>query len=142
MNMMMRAIRRVTVGVALLGALADVPAMAEGLPITPGLWEARTRDLVGEVDEVIERRCVRDGVFDLAAEMAKDGSCAISNKTIAGNGMEFDVMCEDDGMILQGHISTVIDEEEGVHEAVLAVDLLGSRSEMHTLTEWRRIGAC
>ena len=137
------AIHRVTLGAALLGALGDIPAMAEGLPITPGLWESRTRDLIGEADEVIEQHCIEEGVFDPAAEMAKDGTCLISNKKIVGNTMDFDVVCsEKDAMGFQGHFSSMIDGDRGLHESQLTVELFDSVSEIHTLSEWRRLGDC
>lgn len=58
-------------------------AFAEGVPITPGLWEIKTHNSMLGTDEV-EQQCMRESVFDPVAVLGDEEGCEISNETITG----------------------------------------------------------
>lgn len=133
-------------GLPLLAAVmvsAPVMAAAEGLPITPGLWEVKTANPMFGTEEV-EQHCMQEAVFDPAAMFGDQEGCEISNKAIAGNRMNYDLTCADGQQpgSATGHFSFTIDGDQGSGNVEMVLDINGQTMNMNYSMAASRVGDC
>ena len=126
-----------------LTLLAAAPAAAEGLPITPGLWEITSKNsMTGR--EHVGQECMADAVFDPSA-MAKDADgCSLDNETVSGNTISYDMNCTDginEGEVT-GHFSFTIDGDQGSGRTDMTFKVNGQTMSMSQEMSARRIGDC
>ena len=118
-------------------------ATADGLPITPGLWEFTTQNPILGTNEV-EQECVRDDSFDAASMFDDSEGCEISNETIGDKTIEYDMTCADPGTggSVRGHFSFTIDGDHGSGNADMTMDMGGQTMSMSMAMTAKRVGDC
>jgi len=116
---------------------------AEGLPITPGLWEIKTENSVLGSEEV-EQSCMKESVFDPLSMMGEEEGCKITNEIIAGNSVDYDVACVDDQQLgkAEGQFSFTIDGDRGNGKIDLTMTVGEESMKMEVNMDARRIGDC
>ncbi|MGI9492061.1 MAG: DUF3617 domain-containing protein, partial [Geminicoccaceae bacterium] len=118
-------------------------AFAEGLPITPGLWEIKTQNSMLDSEEV-QQSCMKDAVFDPLSMMGEEEGCEIKNEVITGNSVDYDVACVDDQQAgkAEGHFSFTIDGDQGSGKIDLTMTVGDQSMNMQISMDARRIGDC
>lgn len=128
----------------MLGAMTlGFPAFAEGLPITPGLWEIKTQNSMLGSEEV-EQSCMKEDVFDPLSMMGEEEGCGITNEVVAGNSVDYDVACVDDQQAgkAEGHFSFTIDGDRGNGQIDLTMTVGDQSMNMQISMDAKRIGDC
>ena len=127
-----------------LGSLAlTSPVKADGLPITPGLWEIRaTNSLMGQ--ENVQQNCMTDDVFDPVSMMGEERGCDVMNEQISGNTVDYDIACIDDQSRgkAEGHFSFTIDGDQGTGQVDLKMSVGDQSMSMTYNMDAKRIGDC
>ncbi|MEM7041631.1 MAG: DUF3617 family protein [Pseudomonadota bacterium] len=121
----------------------SVPAFADGVPITPGLWEIKTHNSLLGTEEV-ERQCMRKAVFDPASILGEEEACQVSNEIVSGNTVEYDLACADEEQrgSAAGHFSFTIDGDQGSGNVDLTLDVGGESMSMQYTLAAARVGDC
>jgi hypothetical protein len=126
-----------------LGILPPVSlALAEGLPITPGLWEIRTDNpMIG--GEQVERHCMKDAIFDPVGLMGDKQGCEVMNETMTSNSIDYDLACngEKPGQA-EGHFSFTIDGDRGNGKVDLNMIFGDQSMTMQYTMDATRVGDC
>lgn len=128
----------------LLGSLTLTSAvLAEGLPITPGLWEIKTQNSTLGQEEV-EQSCLQESVFDPVSMMGEEEGCDVLNEQIAGNTVDYDIACIDDEARgkAEGHFSFTIEGEQGTGQVDLTMSMGDQSMSMQYNVDAKRIGDC
>ncbi|MGI9504983.1 MAG: DUF3617 domain-containing protein, partial [Geminicoccaceae bacterium] len=112
-------------------ALSSAAAGAEGLPITPGLWEFTTQNPILGTNDV-KQECVRDDTFDAASMLGDSEGCEISNETVSDKTIDYDMTCTDPGAggSVKGHFSFMVDGDQGSGNADMTMDMGGQTMTM------------
>jgi hypothetical protein len=119
-------------------------AVAEGLPITPGLWEMTSQNPMTGEDDVLEE-CMSDGVFDPISMMEETQGCTFSNETVSGNSIDYDMTCTDPEMpgAMTAQFSFTIDGDQGSGNVDMRMEMNGQTAmSMSTSVTARRVGDC
>jgi hypothetical protein len=119
-------------------------AVAEGLPITPGLWEMTSQNPMTGEDDVLEE-CMSDGVFDPISMMEETQGCTFSNETVSGNSIDYDMTCTDPEMpgAMTAEFSFTIDGDQGSGNVDMRMEMNGQTAmSMSTSVTARRVGDC
>lgn len=118
-------------------------AFAEGVPITPGLWEIRTQNSMLGTEEV-NQKCMRDAVFDPAAILGEEEGCDISNESVAGNTVNYDLACIDEEQrgSAMGHFTFTIDGDQGNGNVDLTFNIGEDTMSMQYTMAAVRVGDC
>ncbi len=118
-------------------------AMAAGVPITPGLWEIKTQNSMLGTEEV-NQQCMQDAVFDPAAILGDEEGCELSNETVSGNSIDYDLACVDEGQqgSATGHFSFTIDGDQGNGNVDMTFNVGGETMNMQYSMAATRIGDC
>lgn len=118
-------------------------AGAEGLPITPGLWEFTTQNPILGTNDV-EQECVRDDTFDAASMLDDSEGCEISNEVVGDKTIDYDMTCTDPGTSgsVKGHFSFKIDGDQGSGNADMTMDMGGQTMSMSMVMTAKRVGDC
>lgn len=132
-----------TIGLVLGAMSFGSKAFAEGLPITPGLWEIKTQNPVLG-NERVEQSCMTEPVFDPVSMMGDQQGCDVLNERIAGNSVDYDVACIDDQAAgkAEGHFSFTIDGDRGNGQVDLTMHVGGQSMNMQFSMDAKRIGDC
>ena len=141
--MTMMTSRHLVLG-TLLGSLASTSlAVAEGLPITPGLWEITTSNGISGAPEV-EQSCMTEPVFDPVGMMGEAEGCEVSNETIQGNSVDYDIACIDNaaGGKAEGHFSFTVDGDQGNGQVDLTMSIGDQSMNLQYKMDAKRIGDC
>ena len=127
----------------LIGILFGSAAVAEGLPITPGLWEIKTQNSMLGGEEV-QQSCMKEAVFDPFIMMGEEDGCEIMNEVLAGNSVDYDVTCVDDQKLgkAEGHFSFTIHGDQGSGKIDLTMTLGQESLNMQVTMDARRVGDC
>ncbi|MGI9452180.1 MAG: DUF3617 domain-containing protein [Geminicoccaceae bacterium] len=125
------------------GIVLGSTAFAEGLPITPGLWEIKTQNSMLGSEEV-QKSCMKDAVFDPLSMMGKEEGCEIANEVITGNSVDYDVTCIDDQQAgkAEGHLSFTINGDQGYGKVDLTMSVGDQSMNMQFNMDAKRIGDC
>jgi hypothetical protein len=124
--------------------LAGGPAvLAEGLPITPGLWEVTSQNPMTGTNEVTQE-CMTEAVFDPQDMMGDTDGCTVSGETISGNTIDYDMTCSDPNMpgAMKGHFSFTIDGDQGSGTVDMSMEMNGQTMSMSSSMTAQRIGDC
>ena len=126
----------------ILGAGAPV-AFAEGLPITPGLWEMTSQNPMTGTD-VVRQECMVDAVFDPSAMMGEERGCTVSDEVVSGNTVDYDLTCTDPNMqgSFNGHFSFTIEGDQGNGNVDMKFDVGGQTMNMSYDVAAKRVGDC
>ena len=135
--------RRLQTSLILGGIVLGSGALAEGLPITPGLWEVKTQNPVLG-NEQAQQHCMKEPVFDPLTMMGKEEGCEITNQVISGNSVDYDLTCIDDQQTgkAEGHFSFTINGDQGYGKVDLKMSAGGQTMTMHFDMDAKRIGNC
>lgn len=118
-------------------------AFADGVPITPGLWEIKTQNsMLGTED--IDQQCMQDTVFDPVAILGDEDGCEISNETVSGNTVGYDLACVDEQErgSATGHFSFTIDGDQGNGNVDMTFNIAGETMDMQYTMAAARLGDC
>ncbi len=118
-------------------------AFAAGVPITPGLWEIKTQNSMLGTEEV-DQQCMRDAVFDPAAILGDEEGCELSNETISGNTIDYDLACVDESQqgSATGHFSFTIEGDQGSGAVDMTFKVGGETMNMQYSMAAARVGDC
>ncbi|MEZ5930353.1 MAG: DUF3617 family protein [Alphaproteobacteria bacterium] len=134
-----------TLPAALAAALlaAASTAAAEGLPITPGLWEMTSKNPMTGQDHV-RQECMTEAVFDPSEMMGEERGCSVSDETVSGNTVDYDMTCSDPNMpgSFNGHFTFTIDGDQGSGNVDMTFDMNGQTMTMSQQVSARRVGDC
>lgn len=128
-----------TLGVISLASLA----VAEGLQITPGLWEITTNNGRGGPPEV-EQSCMTEPVFDPVGMMGEAEGCEVSNEKIQGNSVDYDIACVDNaaGGKAEGHFSFTVHGEQGEGQIDVTMSVGDQSMNLQYTMDAKRVGDC
>lgn len=119
---------------------------AEGLPITPGMWETTTTtesSLMGTRTDT-SKNCVKESRLDPRTQMQgmpKD-QCEVNTK-VSGNTMQYDMVCaqsEAVKMTFNGSMTVDGDSMEGSMQ--MEGDMAGQKVTMNVKSSGKRVGDC
>lgn len=135
-----------TVAIGAVMMLTAVPAGADLVSIRPGLWETTTTMESSFMPAMPARRtteCVRESDYDLDRMLSGQGDCRISDRSLAGNTLKWQMSCNTGGGATasgEGEMTSHGDRIEG--HMTMMMELQGKR--MDTKTSWtgRRLGDC
>ena len=134
----------VAIGAAMM--LMAMPAAADKVSIRPGLWETTTTMESSFMPAMPPRRtseCVREPDYDLDRMPSRQGDCRISDRSVAGNTLKWQMSCNTDGGATasgEGEMSSQGDRVEG-HMTTM-MELQGKRMDTKTSSTGRRLGDC
>lgn len=125
-----------------LGATAPIVS-AEGLPMTPGLWEMTTQNPMTGRDHV-RQECMTDAVFDPRKMMEAEQDCVIGDQSINGNTLDYDMTCADlSGQgSMEGRFSFTIEGDQGHGNADMKVEFSGQAMNLNYTMTASRVGDC
>jgi hypothetical protein len=120
-------------------------AIADRLPINPGLWESTTTNfnpMTGQQESQTNVECEVDNYFDPAATMEQGQGCEIVESTLEGETLTFDVSCNVEGgqMNMHGKYTSDGDNAQGVME----MEISFNGQIFNSTGTWaaKRIGDC
>ncbi|MGI9500172.1 MAG: DUF3617 domain-containing protein [Geminicoccaceae bacterium] len=118
-------------------------AIAEGVPITPGLWEIKTHNSMLGTEEV-EQKCMREETFDPSKILGQEEGCEINNEVISGNTVDYDLACVDAqaGGSATGHFSFTIDGDQGNGNVDMTFNVGSESMTMQYSMAAARLGDC
>lgn len=121
----------------------SLTALADGVPITPGLWEIKTHNSMLGTEEV-EQQCMQDTVFDPAAVLGEEDGCEIRNEVVSGNTVDYDLSCVDEEQrgSATGHFSFTVDGDQGSGNVDMDFNIGGETMSMQYTMAAARIGDC
>ncbi len=130
-------------GLALGASLFASSVHAEGLPITPGLWEITTHNSMLGSQEV-EQSCMTETVFDPVSMMGEEAGCEVTNERVQGNSVDYDIICVDDAAAgkAEGHFAFTIDGDRGDGKIDLTMTVGDQSMSMQYSMDAKRIGDC
>lgn len=130
-------------GMTLLVMTSGFAAWAGGVPITPGLWKVKTQNSMLGTEEVGEQ-CMQNEVFDPVSMLGKEDGCDISNETVVGNTVDYDLTCMDDTKQgrADGHFSFTIDGDQGSGKIDMTLNVGGQSMDITYKMDAERIGDC
>lgn len=116
---------------------------AEGLPITPGLWEITTKNPMMDGQDV-EQSCMKEAVFDPVSMMGDEEGCDVFNEKIQGNTVDYDITCVNDKEKgkAEGHFSFTIDGDHGDGQVDLKMSFGDQSMNMQYTVDAKRVGDC
>lgn len=138
--------RTIIVALALFTAIVHATAWAEGLPITPGMWETTTvseSSLMGTRTET-QKNCIRESELDPSSQMQgmpKD-QCQVNTK-IDGDTMNYDMVCsqaEGVNMNFKGSMTVTGNSMQG--SAHMEGNMAGQSMTMSVKSTGKRLGDC
>ncbi len=135
--------RGLITGLAFGATLFASSAHAEGLPITPGLWEITTQNSTLGSREV-EQSCMTEAVFDPVSMMGDEAGCEVANERVQGNSVDYDIVCVDDTAAgkAEGHFAFTIDGDRGDGQVDLTMTVGDQSMTMQYSMDAKRIGDC
>ena len=118
-------------------------AFAEGVPITPGLWEITTHNSMLGTQEV-QQSCMKQDVFDPLSLMGEEEGCDILNEVVSGNSVNYDVVCVDDQEAgkAEGHFAFTIDGDKGNGQVDMTMTVGDQSFNMKFSMDAERLGDC
>jgi len=127
----------------LIIAFASSGAFAEGLPITPGLWEMTTQNPMTGANEV-QQECMTENVFHPSEMMEEDAGCTVSDEVVSGNTVDYEMTCSDPNMpgSMNGLFSFTIDGDQGNGNVDMTFDVNGQTMNMSYSIAAKRVGDC
>ena len=141
--MIIEPIRLPTLAAALTAFALPFSAWADGVPITPGLWEIKTHNAMLGTEEV-DQQCMRETVFDPVAILGEEDGCEISNETVSGNTVDYDLACvdEEERGSANGHFSFTVDGDQGSGKVDMTFNVNGETLNMRYTMAAARLGDC
>lgn len=135
------------VGAAVLGQLLiAAPSVAEGLSITPGLWQitSTTTGTMGAPRTEVEEQCMQEETFDPIAELQDDGqTCTVLNQNLSGNTLTFELTCAGaGGPAATGSGRYTINGNSGDGEMAYSMSFGGQTVTMQNSWTAKRLGDC
>lgn len=120
-------------------------ALAQGLPINPGLWETtvtRTDPMTGQPTTDSRQECVKSNEFDPRSLMQDVEGCEVTDQSISGDTLTFTMACNHDGGTgtMQGQFQT--DGETGTGQMSMSFSFGGQTMNMESNSTSKRLGDC
>ena len=134
--------------ILVLAALAASPALAEGIPVEPGLWSVTTTmnmPMMPAPQTMTTEQCFEDDVMDMD-DMATEGldpGCKYDLSNIDGNTMAWSIDCPVEGggeMHAEWQATSSGDSVEG--EGKMAMTVAGQQMDMTMSWTGKRVGDC
>lgn len=134
-----------TLMLALTAFAATSTALAQGLPINPGLWETtatRTDPMTGQPTTDVRQECVESNEFDPRSLMQDVEGCEVTDQSISGDTLTFTMACNQDGSsgTIQGQFQT--DGETGAGQMSMSFTFEGQTMKMESSSTSKRLGDC
>ncbi len=127
-------------------ACGHAVVQAEGLPITPGMWETTTvteNSVTGKRTDT-QKNCIKDKELDPSTQMQgmpKD-QCKV-NTNVDGNTMTYDMVCApQQGAKLTFNGSVTVDGDTMQGSMQMQGDMAGQKMTMSAETTGKRLGDC
>lgn len=128
----------VVLSLLLTGLVGAGTALAEGLKINDGLWETKmTNPITGER---ISRECLKDAEFDPGTMMQSQQDCKMTEQTLDGNTLTFNMVCADGSGTAEGRMFT--DGDKGGGEMTMQFDMDGQKMDLTMTWDATRVGDC
>ena len=134
---------KAVVGVCALGCVNF--AVAEKLPIKPGMWEVTTtttNPMTGP-RTYTKTECMTEFDYD-PEEMMKGlpADACTANSAVLGNTLEYDMACNMGGGEFSGNGSFTVDGDTVNGEMKMNGSFSGQTMEMSMVSEGKRVGDC
>ena len=121
-----------------------IVALADGLPINPGMWESTvvTNNPLAGTQTSTSKECIKEQEFDLAKILADTDGCNVIENVVSGNTLTFTMSCNIEGG--QGTMSGVYtsDGDSGSGEMTMHMSFGGQTIKMDSTMSTKRIGDC
>ncbi len=130
---------------ALALVLTTSISFAEGLTVTPGLWETkmtRTDPVSGNPVTNINKQCVEQTEFDPAEMMKGMQGCKMLQNDLAGNKLDFKMQCDASGTSSTVEGSYQVDGDQGKGSMSISMNVMGQAMNMSMNWESKRLGDC
>lgn len=131
---------------SLLMVIGHAAAWAEGLPITPGMWETTTTtesSLMGTRTDT-RKNCIKESELDPRTQMQgmpKD-QCEVDTK-VSGNTMKYDMVCaQAQGVKMTFNGSMTVDGDSMQGTMQMDGDMGGQKMTMSVKSNGKRLGDC
>lgn len=127
--------------------LISIPALAEGIPVEPGLWKMTStvnmpmlpQPRVTTVSECMEKSEI---TMDEVGGEGMDPNCTFDMAQVDGNTMKWSVDCPVEGGTSHGQWQATSGGDTVTGEGSLTMSFQGQTMEMTMTWEGQRIGAC
>lgn len=141
--MTMTTCRLAVLAPALAALTLSSTVFAAGVPITPGLWEIKTKNSMLGTEEV-NQQCMQEAEFDPTAILGDEEGCELSNENVSGNTVDYDLACVDEGQqgSATGHFSFTIDGNQGNGNVDMTFNVGGETMNMQYSMAAARLGDC
>ena len=127
--------------------LISISALAEGIPVEPGLWKMTStvnmpmlpQPRVTTVTECMEKSEI---TMDEVSGEGMDPNCTFDMAQVDGNTMKWSVDCPMEGGTSHGEWQATSGGDTVTGEGSLTMSMQGQTMEMTMTWEGKRIGAC
>jgi len=130
----------------LVAALLPLTAIADGIPVTPGLWDMNftmQMPMLPQPQVIQKQECVEEEELSPDEfEMDEESNCAVSDFVMDGNTMQWSLACDGEMGKMQGHWSFTSDGDSMHGEGTMNIDAGGQAMEMVMNWQGKRIGDC
>jgi hypothetical protein len=136
-------------GMSILAALAIVsaPALADGIPMEPGLWKVTTTanmPMMPQPQTMTVEECYEDDSFDMddMSTGDMDPACTFAMNQVDGNTMSWSVDCPVEGgtMHAEWEATSAGDSVDG--EGKMTMNMMGQTMDMTMSWHGERVGDC
>ena len=140
----MKSVTRVLISVLLTVSFMTSTVFAEGLKITPGLWQSTstmTNSMTGSTTQTTEN-CVVEEEFDPMTMMEGAQGCELTENELDGNTLQFAMACNIQGAesVVQGVYT--VDGDNGEGSMSIEMSFGGQTMTMENVFTASRIGDC
>lgn len=128
-----------------LAVLCSPAALAETLPVTPGLWEVtstRTHPFTGQPVTEVNQLCMKQSEFDPRMLLEGMDGCQLTRQGRSGNTLEYAVQCSQDGATIDVEGTMQTQGEQGQGVMTMRIQGAGMNMEMESSWTSRRLGEC
>lgn len=136
-------------GMTLLAALAAfaTPALADGIPVEPGLWKITTTmnmPMMPEPQAMSIEQCYEDAILDMDDMAAEDANhdCSFDMKQLDGDTMSWSVDCPVEGGTMHAEWQATSSGGAVDGEGTMTMDVMGQKMDMTMSWHGERVGAC
>ncbi len=131
----------------LLFSLVSSPAVAEGIPIEPGLWEmtsTMTMPMLPNPRVSTSTECIEEDELSPEAmnQEDMDSDCTFSTRTVDGNTMKWSMACNSKGGASRGEWEASSHGDTMTGGGTVTVDMQGQSMVMTMKWDGKRVGDC
>ncbi|MEM9303159.1 MAG: DUF3617 family protein [Pseudomonadota bacterium] len=130
---------------AILLCAASTVVQAEGLEVTPGLWETTTtmnNPFAGGEQTNTSTECVEENYFDPESMMQDAQGCQLLSNSVEGSTLTFEMVCDANGA--KSNVKGVFESQgdSGSGRMDMNIDAGGMQMEMNMSWVSKRVGDC